>query len=205
MQCYHPQLSQINAQIHFPALSILISLYTQTIILIILLSFLDEQRRIGFFISLGPIWSTTQTFLHCFLWIVLTLCSSFLVQHSDSYWVEQTSGPVTWQSFTSGVRHTYRYQSIGLALKVQCHEIFCFWFFSWISSPPPPSPEYCIRSVSNFFENLRRYSSQGAPPVSTSPAANFSTSFPSVADTSGKQWEQLSNCWQLKMNLKKKV
>jgi hypothetical protein len=45
--------------------------------------------------------------------------------------------------------------------------------------------------------------------------ANFSTSFASVVDTGGKfatgvaysggkQWEQLSNCCQLKMNLKKK-
>ncbi len=24
-------------------------------------------------------------------------------------------------------------------LKGQCHEIFCFWFFSWISFPPAPS------------------------------------------------------------------
>jgi len=41
-------------------------------------------------------------------------------------------------------------------LKGQCHEIFCFWFFSWISFPQ--APEYTIRAVSNFFENLRRYS-----------------------------------------------
>jgi hypothetical protein len=41
-------------------------------------------------------------------------------------------------------------------LKGQCHEIFCFWFFSWISFPP--APEYPIRIVSNFFENSRRYS-----------------------------------------------
>ena len=41
-------------------------------------------------------------------------------------------------------------------LKGQCHEIFCFWFFSWISFPP--APEYPIRTVSNFFENSRRYS-----------------------------------------------
>ncbi len=41
-------------------------------------------------------------------------------------------------------------------LKGQCHEIFCFWFFSWISFPP--APEYYIKTVSNFFENSRRYS-----------------------------------------------
>ncbi len=41
-------------------------------------------------------------------------------------------------------------------LKGQCHEIFDFWFFSWISFPQVP--EYTIRVVSNFFENSRRYS-----------------------------------------------
>ncbi len=41
-------------------------------------------------------------------------------------------------------------------LKGQCHEIFCFWFFSWISVPP--APEYSIKTDSNFFENSRRYS-----------------------------------------------
>jgi hypothetical protein len=46
--------------------------------------------------------------------------------------------------------------SKGLSLKGQCHEIFCFWFFSWISLPQ--APEYTIRAVSNFFENSRRYS-----------------------------------------------
>ncbi len=44
----------------------------------------------------------------------------------------------------------------SFCLKGQCHEIFCFWFFSWISFPP--APEYPIRTVSNFFENSRRYS-----------------------------------------------
>ncbi len=39
-------------------------------------------------------------------------------------------------------------------LKEQCHEIFCFWFFWWISFPP--APEYCIRTVSIFFENSWR-------------------------------------------------
>ncbi len=41
-------------------------------------------------------------------------------------------------------------------LKGQCHEIFCFWFFSWISFPP--APEYSNKTVSIFFENSRRYS-----------------------------------------------
>ncbi len=33
---------------------------------------------------------------------------------------------------------------------------FCSWFLSWISFLQ--APEYTIRAVSNFFENLRRYS-----------------------------------------------
>ncbi len=41
-------------------------------------------------------------------------------------------------------------------LKGQCHEIFCFWFFSWINFPQ--ASDYTIRVVSNFFENSRRYS-----------------------------------------------
>ncbi len=41
-------------------------------------------------------------------------------------------------------------------LKGQCHEIFCFWFFSWISFPP--APEYPIRDRFEFFRKLRRYS-----------------------------------------------
>ncbi len=41
-------------------------------------------------------------------------------------------------------------------LKVQCHKIFCFWFFSWISFPS--APEYSIRTVSNFFKNSQKYS-----------------------------------------------
>ncbi len=38
-----------------------------------------------------------------------------------------------------------RWQAV---LKGQCHEIFCFWFFSWISFPL--APEYSIETVSIF-------------------------------------------------------
>ncbi len=41
-------------------------------------------------------------------------------------------------------------------LKGQCHEIFCFWFFSWTSFPQ--ASDYTIRAVQIFFENSRRYS-----------------------------------------------
>ena len=56
------------------------------------------------------------------------------------------------------------------------------------------------------------FASQGAPPVSTTPAANFATSFTSVVDTGGKfatgvndvvdtggkQWEQYQTADNLK-------
>ncbi len=48
------------------------------------------------------------------------------------------------------------YVNLFRTLKGQCHEIFCFWFFSWISFPQ--ASDYTIRTVSNFFENSRRYS-----------------------------------------------
>ncbi len=41
-------------------------------------------------------------------------------------------------------------------LKGQCHEIICFWFFSWISFPP--TPEYSIKTVFIFSKILLRYS-----------------------------------------------
>ncbi len=47
------------------------------------------------------------------------------------------------------------FQDNKICLKGQCHEIFCFWFFSWISFPQ--ASDYTIRVVSNFFENSRRY------------------------------------------------
>ncbi len=43
-----------------------------------------------------------------------------------------------------------------LCLKGQCHEIFCFRFFSCITFPQ--APDNNIRIISNFFENSRRYS-----------------------------------------------
>ncbi len=95
----------------------------------------------------------------------------------------------------------------GFSIKGQCHEIFCFWFFLWISFPP--APEYPIRTVSNFFENSRRYSqvkvhlrcqrhrwqiaagiNDNLPPVSTTPAANFATSSPCAVDTGCQRYRR---------------
>jgi hypothetical protein len=56
---------------------------------------------------------------------------------------------IIWQHRISGTllyKCTYTYTL--LSLKGQCHEIFCFLFFSWISFPP--APEYHIRTVLNF-------------------------------------------------------
>ncbi len=78
-------------------------------------------------------------------------------------------------------------------LKGQCHEIFCFRFFSWITFPQAPKNN--IRVISNFSENSRRYSqvkmhhrcqwhrwqiaagiNDNGGKVSRTPAANFATS-----------------------------
>ncbi len=40
------------------------------------------------------------------------------------------------------------------------------------------------------------------PPVSTTLVANFLTGVVDGVNAGSKQWEKLSNCWQLKMNLK---
>ena len=52
--------------------------------------------------------------------------------------------------------HSFLAYCRGICLKGQCHEIFDFWFFSWISFPQ--APEYTIRSFQIFFKNSRRYS-----------------------------------------------
>ncbi len=44
---------------------------------------------------------------------------------------------------------------VRLPFKRQCHEIFDFWFFSWISFPQ--APENTITAISNFFKHSRRY------------------------------------------------
>jgi hypothetical protein len=58
------------------------------------------------------------------------------------------------------------------------------------SPPPPPAPEYGIPlGPFRIFSNIREdtvFASQGAPLVSTTPVANFATSFASVVDTGVK-------------------
>jgi hypothetical protein len=51
----------------------------------------------------------------------------------------------------------------------------------------PPSPRVFHLDRFEFFRNFAEiFASQGAPPVSTTPVANFSSIFASVLDTGGK-------------------
>ncbi len=51
----------------------------------------------------------------------------------------------------------------------------------------PPSPRVLRLDRFEFFRKFAEiFASQGAPPVSTTPVANFSTIFASVVDTGGK-------------------
>jgi hypothetical protein len=99
--------------------------------------------------------------------------------------------------YSVGLILLQRRSSQNVRLKGQCHEIFCFRFFSCITFSQ--APDNNIRIISNFFENLRRYSQvkvhhwcqrhrwqilptvplvlltpvANLPPVSTIPAANL--------------------------------
>ncbi len=58
-------------------------------------------------------------------------------------------------------------------LKGQCHKIFGFWFFSWISFPQ--ASDYTIRAVSNFFRKFAEILTLVAnlPPVSLTPVVHL--------------------------------
>ncbi len=102
--------------------------------------------------------------------------------------------------------------------KGQCHEIFCFGFFSWIIFPQ--APENNTRVILNIFVNLQRYSqvkdtddnfaTSGVPLI---PVANLQIAArindtggkldTSVNDTGGNQWEQYQNTDNLKWTWRK--
>ncbi len=99
---------------------------------------------------------------------------------------------------------------IWLSLKGQCHDIFCFWFFSWISFPP--APEYPIRTVK--FSEI--FTSKGAPtvsatpvvnlpPVSTIPAANLPLACRRCQRHQQQTMGTISSCRYLIVNLKAKI
>jgi hypothetical protein len=51
----------------------------------------------------------------------------------------------------------------------------------------PPSPRVSHKDRFEFFRKFTEiFASKGGPPVSTTPVANFATSFSSVVDTGGK-------------------
>ncbi len=55
----------------------------------------------------------------------------------------------------------------------------------------PPSPRVSHYYRFDFIQKFAEiFLSQGAPPVSKTSVANCATSFTSVVDTGGKQWEQ---------------
>ncbi len=93
-------------------------------------------------------------------------------------------------------------------LKGQCQESFCFRFFFHESSSPQ-APENNSRVIF-FFEFVQKsveiFASEGAAPVSLTPAANFAAGTVGVVDTGGWQiMETLSDCWNLRVNVKKKM
>jgi hypothetical protein len=69
-------------------------------------------------------------------------------------------------------------------LKGRCHKIFCSRFFHESSSPKP------LKITLGHFKFFRKFAeifaSQSAPPVSTTPVANFATSSAGVVNTGGK-------------------
>ncbi len=61
-----------------------------------------------------------------------------------------------------------------VSLKGQFQEIFCFWFFSWISFLQPQSiPLGLFRIFSKICGDIHKSRTQGATPVSTTPVANL--------------------------------
>ncbi len=82
----------------------------------------------------------------------------FNSQNYEIIWLTSRPGPGVMLCFL-GKRKCKKKFNAGISratLQGQCHEIFDFWLFSWISFPP--APENNDRVVSNFFENSRRYS-----------------------------------------------
>ncbi len=95
-------------------------------------------------------------------------------------------------------------------LKGQCHEIFCFRFFSWITFPQAPENNTrVITNFSNICGDIRKsrcttgVNDNGGklPPVSTTPAANL----PQASLTQVANNGTISGCRHLKVNLKAKI
>ncbi len=95
----------------------------------------------------------TVVSIKCMMWKVCrspTLCR-YLQTIIYFKWHEQGFRPLRRWGLCRFVWKSQREQ-----LKGTVSRDFCLWFFLWISYPP--APEYPIRTVSNFFQNSRRYS-----------------------------------------------
>ncbi len=96
--------------------------------------------------------------------------------------------------FQCGSGSNFLYQCGG-SLKGQCHEIFCFWFFLWISFHPAPAANFAISS-----------------PCAVDTGGKFATGVndtggkfaAGVVDTGGKQWEQYQAADTLKWSWRQK-
>ncbi len=112
-------------------------------------------------------------------WMVLAF---WLICRSHNCWFHHCRGMQNFQSieFPIKIRSTH-YNCPARAVSGQCHEIFDFWFFSWISFPQ--APEYTKRAVSNFFKKFAEiFAAQGTPPVLLTPVENL----PPVSTTLAK-------------------
>ncbi len=99
-------------------------------------------------------------------------------------WVESIDRPLNSLPFRQFIFFKWPWPFKGTVLRD-----FCFWFFTSISFPP--GPEYPIRTVSNFFENSRRYSQVKVH-----------------HRYQRYRWQimgTISGCWDLKVNLKAKI
>jgi hypothetical protein len=139
-----------------------------------------------------------------------------LLSYADSYWAtELLSLP-----FSKPTHYQPEVRRIHSAtLKGHCHEIFCFWFISWISFPKPliiplgpfqnllkirgdiRSSRFATGGVVelayrifffNFIISCQQFDncSHCLPPVSTTPVANL----PQVSTTLAKMVEKFAAC-----------
>ncbi len=97
----------------------------------------------------------------------------------------------------------------GPSLKGQCHEIFCFWFFLWISFPP--APEYTIRTDTGgkFATGINDTGGKFCHQFPLYCCHRFQPHRRQICRRCRWHWWQImrtiSGCWHLKVNLKAKI
>ncbi len=110
----------------------------------------------GFCCILAPLRFWTVFLVIYFLCIILIqICKLKAAQYSTQDWVKGVSLCLTYTNCRI-IHSFFNVTKDWTSLKGQCHEIFDFWLFSWISFHQ--APEYTKRVVTNLFENSRRYS-----------------------------------------------